>query len=43
MDVALCHQIQVRGKPRITDRHGELSLERLSEIEDCLLREIGLP
>src|SRR5690348_15730171 len=35
--VALCHQIQVRGKVRLLFRLGELSDERLVEIQECLL------
>ena len=34
---ALCHQVQVRGKVRLLFRLDELSQERLSGIEQCLL------
>ena len=40
--VALCHQVQVRGKARLTQRLGELTLERLSDIEAELLKALGL-
>jgi mRNA interferase MazF len=40
--VALCHQIQVRGKVRLLSRLGELSEDRLAEIEHCLLDTLGL-
>ena len=40
--VALCHQIQVRGKARLLNRLGELSEDRLGEIEECLLDILGL-
>lgn len=40
--VVLCYQVQVRGKARLTQRMGELSLERLSEIEAGLLTALGL-
>ncbi len=40
--VALCHQIQVRGKARLLSRLGELTDDRLAEIQDCLLDTLGL-
>ena len=40
--VALCHQIQVRGKARLLHRLGELTSERLEEVQDCLLSTLGL-
>ncbi len=40
--VALCYQVQVRGKARLTQRLGELSPERLSDIEAELLKALGL-
>lgn len=40
--VALCHQIQVRGKARLISQLGELSPERLAEVQDCLLNALGL-
>ena len=40
--VALCYQVQVRGKARLSQRLGELSPERLSDIEANLLRALGL-
>jgi mRNA interferase MazF len=40
--VALCHQVQVRGKMRLVNRLGELSGERLSEVQDCLLTTLGM-
>ena len=40
--VALCHQIQVRGKARLGSRLGELSDERLAEIEARVLDALGL-
>ena len=40
--VALCYQVQVRGKVRLTQRLGEISPERLSDIEAGLLTALGL-
>jgi mRNA interferase MazF len=40
--VALCHQIQVRGKARLLRRLGELSENRLAEVQDVLLDALGL-
>jgi len=40
--VALCHQIQVRGKTRLHSRLGELPAERFAEVCDCLLDTLGL-
>ena len=40
--VALCYQVQVRGKVRLMLRLGELSPERLSEVEAGLLTALGL-
>lgn len=40
--VALCHQIQVRGKARLLACLGELSPERLTEVQDCLLTALGM-
>ena len=40
--VALCHQVQARGKASLTAKLGELSAERLAEVQDCLLNTMGL-
>lgn len=40
--VALCYQVQVRGKARLTQKLGELSSGRLSEIQAGLLEALGL-
>ena len=40
--VALCHQIQVRGKARLQKRLGALTPERFAEIQDCLLDTLGI-
>ena len=40
--VALCYQVQVRGKARLTQKLGELSSARLSEIQMSLLDALGL-
>lgn len=40
--VALCHQIQIRGKARLVSRLGELSDERLGEVETRVLDALGL-
>ncbi len=40
--VALCHQVQVRGKARLTQRLGKLSPERLADIEAESLKALGL-
>ncbi len=40
--VALCHQLQVRGKARLLTRLGDLPAARLAEIQDCLLTTLGL-
>jgi mRNA interferase MazF len=40
--VALCHQIQVRGKARLLDRLGELPEDRLAEVTNCVLDTLGL-
>lgn len=40
--VALCHQIQVRGKARLLSRLGELSAERLAEVQERLLDTLGM-
>jgi mRNA-degrading endonuclease toxin of MazEF toxin-antitoxin module len=40
--VDLCYQVQVRGKARLTQRLGELSPERLPDIEAELLKALGL-
>ena len=40
--VALCHQIQVQGKVRLRYRRGELSEDRLAEIQNCLLDTLGM-
>ena len=42
ISVALCHQVQVRGKARLITRLGKLSAAKLDEIEECLLATIGL-
>jgi mRNA interferase MazF len=38
----LCHQVQVRGKVRLLNRLGELSADRLAEVQDCLLTTLGM-
>ena len=40
--VALCYQVQVRGKARLTQKLGELSSGRLFEIQMSLLEALGL-
>lgn len=40
--VALCHQVQVRGKARLLSHLGTLPSERLREVQDCLLNALGL-
>lgn len=40
--VVLCHQVQVRGKSRLLSRLGELGAARLAEVEDGVLRALGL-
>lgn len=40
--VALCYQVQVRGKARLIQRLGEISPERLSDLEAGLLTALGL-
>ena len=40
--VALCHQLQARGKVRLLTKLGELSESRFSEILDSLLRSMSL-
>ena len=40
--VALCYQVQVRGKARLIQRLGELTPERLSEVEGNVLTALGL-
>ena len=40
--VGLRHQIQVRGKVRLLYRLGQLSDDRLAEIQDCLLDTLGM-
>src|SRR5207237_4209022 len=40
--VALCHQIQVRGKARLLAKLGELPPPRLAEIQERLLDTLGL-
>ena len=40
--VALCHQLQARGKARLTDRLGSLPEERLAEVEECVLNTLGV-
>lgn len=40
--VALCHQVMVRGKARLTTRLGLLSSERLSQILDGVQTALGL-
>jgi mRNA interferase MazF len=40
--VALCHQIQVRGKVRLLYRLGELSEDRMAEIQNRLLDTLGM-
>ncbi len=40
--VVLCHQLQARGKLRLLERIGELPLDLLSEVEECVLDTVGL-
>src|SRR5438552_17672911 len=40
--VALCHQVQVLGKARLSARLGILEPQRLQEIEDMLLFALGM-
>lgn len=40
--VALCHQVQVRGKARFLSFVGTLTPVRLSEVQDALLDALGL-
>lgn len=40
--VALCHQIQVRGKARFLSLVGTLTPARLSEVQNALLDALGL-
>jgi mRNA interferase MazF len=40
--VALCHQIQVRGKIRLLSKIGVLPEATFREVVDCLLHTIGL-
>lgn len=40
--VALCHQVQVRGKARLITRLGVLPAERLEEVQSALLTALGL-
>ena len=40
--VALCHQVQVRGKARLLSRPGALSPERFREVQGCPLNALGL-
>jgi mRNA interferase MazF len=40
--VALCHHVQVRGKAWAIERLGELSAERMAEIDDKLQEALGL-
>lgn len=40
--VALCHQVQVRGRARFLSRLGTLSPVRLAEVRGALLEALGL-
>jgi len=40
--VVLCHQMQVRGKTRLLSRIGELSGDRLTEVEEHVLNALGI-
>ena len=40
--VLLGYQVQVRGKSRLISRLGELSRERLEEVEDKILEALGM-
>jgi mRNA interferase MazF len=40
--VALCHQVQVRGKARLISKVGEISPARLSEIQEGVRNALGL-
>jgi len=40
--VVLCYQVQVRGKARLTQRLGELSVGRVAEVVAELLTALGL-
>jgi mRNA interferase MazF len=40
--VVLCHQLQVRGKARLTTLLGKISAERLDQVEQVVLNVVGL-
>lgn len=40
--VALCHQVQVRGKVRFLSQYGTLSPERLIEVQNAVLDALDL-
>ena len=40
--VALCHQLRVLDKTRITRKLGELSIVTLEKVEDCVLFTLGI-
>jgi mRNA interferase MazF len=40
--VVLCHQVQVRGKVRLLSYVGVLSHARMQEVEDGVLKALGL-
>lgn len=40
--VVLCHQVQVRGKARLLSYIGVLGQARLAEVEDGVLKALGL-
>jgi mRNA interferase MazF len=39
--VALCHQLRVLDKTRLTKKLGKLSDSRINEIEECVLYTLG--
>jgi mRNA interferase MazF len=40
--VALCHQVQVRGKARLQSRLGVLDPARFGEVQEKVLNALGL-
>jgi mRNA interferase MazF len=40
--VALCHQLQARGKARLETRLGALTDDRFAVIQDCVLDTLGV-
>ena len=40
--IALCHQVQVRGKARLVSILGELSADYIDQIEQAVLTALGM-